>query len=183
MYFACSSLNDEAPMSHPPLPAALIREATTADAPAFVAIYNHFVQHTIVTFEEVLVTAEEFARRMDMVRTASLPCLCAEVDGVTAGYAYASPWKERSGYRFSLESTVYLAPDRPGRGIGTALYHALFARIRDWGAHAVMGGISLPNEASVALHEKLGMRKVAHFEAVGFKFGRWVDVGYWQRVL
>ena len=82
-----------------------------------------------------------------------------------------------------MESTVYLSPDQAGKGVGTALYDALFTRLESWGAHAVMGGISLPNEASVALHEKLGMRKVAHFEAVGFKFGRWIDVGYWQRLL
>ena len=170
-------------MSRPAMPAPLIRDAIAADAPTLVAIYNHFVQHTIVTFEEAPVSAEEFARRMDGVLSAALPYLVAEVEGVVAGYAYASRWKERSGYRYSVESTVYLAPASVGRGVGTALYRALFVRLTAWGAHAVMGGVSLPNEASVALHEKLGMRKVAHFEAVGFKFGRWVDVGYWQRVL
>jgi phosphinothricin acetyltransferase len=161
----------------------LIRDATGSDASEFVLIYNHFVQHSVATFEETLVTEKEFTQRMDVVRSAALPFLTAEVDGGVAGYAYASPWKARSGYRFSVESTVYLSPELPGRGIGTALYQALFSCLRDFGAHAVMGGISLPNEASVALHEKLGMRKVAHFDAVGFKFGCWIDVGYWQIVL
>ena len=153
------------------------------DAAALVAIYNHFVQHTVVTFEEVPVRGDEFAQRMEAVVSASLPYLVAERDGAIAGYAYASRWKERSGYRFAVESTVYLAPDCAGQGIGTGLYDALFGRLSAWGAHAVLGGIALPNDASVALHEKFGMRKVAHFDAVGYKFGRWVDVGYWQRLL
>ena len=153
------------------------------DAAALVAIYNHFVQHTVVTFEEVPVRVDEFAQRMEAVASASLPYLVAERDGAIAGYAYASRWKERSGYRFAVESTVYLAPVCAGQGIGTALYDALFARLSAWGAHAVLGGIALPNDASVALHEKFGMRKVAHFDAVGYKFGQWIDVGYWQRVL
>ncbi len=161
----------------------MIRAATLDDASALVAIYNHFVDHTIVTFEEAPVSAADFARRMQAVMDAALPYLVAERGGVVVGYACATRWKERSGYRHSVESTVYLAPDEAGHGLGTALYEALFARLTSWGAHAVMGGIALPNEASVALHEKLGMRKVAHFEAVGLKFGRWIDVGYWQRVL
>lgn len=163
--------------------ACVIRDATSDDATALVAIYNHFVDHTIVTFEEAPVSATEFARRMQAVIDTRLPYLVAERGGVMVGYACATRWKERSGYRYSVESTVYLAPDQAGHGLGSALYHALFARLETWGAHAVMGGIALPNEASVALHEKLGMRKVAHFEAVGFKFGRWIDVGYWQRLL
>ncbi len=161
----------------------VLRDARTQDAAALVAIYNHYVQHTIVTFEEAIVSADEFARRMASVASARLPYLVAECDGVIVGYAYASRWKERSGYRFSVESTVYLAPDHGGRGFGTALYEALFTRLAQWGAHAVMGGISLPNAASVALHEKVGMQQVAHFSAVGYKFGEWIDVGYWQRVL
>ena len=163
--------------------ALVIRDATPDDATALVAIYNHYVDHTIVTFEEAPVDAGEFARRMRAVTDATLPYLVAERAGLFVGYACGTRWKERSGYRYSVESTVYLSPDQAGKGVGTALYDALFTRLESWGAHAVMGGISLPNEASVALHEKLGMRKVAHFEAVGFKFGRWIDVGYWQRLL
>jgi L-amino acid N-acyltransferase YncA len=166
-----------------PAPAVLLRDATLPDAPALAAIYNHFVRHTIVTFEEVEVADGEFAQRMQAVQATRLPYLVAEVDGVVAGYAYASRWKERSGYRYSVESTVYLAPDRGGHGLGTQLYEALFDRLDAWGANAVMGGIALPNAASVALHEKLGMTQVAHFPAVGFKFGQWIDVGYWQRRL
>jgi len=136
-----------------------------------------------VTFEEQVVADAEMAGRVAQVRAASLPWLVAETGGRVAGYAYAAPWKTRSGYRFSVESTVYLAPGCSGRGIGSQLYGELFPLLEARGVHAVMAGIALPNDASVALHEKLGMRKVAHFAQVGWKLGRWIDVGYWQRIL
>ena len=160
-----------------------IREATPSDATAIAEIYNHYVTETVVTFEEEPVAAAEMARRIEEVRSASLPWLVAEEGLEVAGYAYATRWRGRSGYRFSAEVTVYLASGRGGRGIGSKLYEQLFSLLRARGVHAVMGGIALPNEASVALHEKLGMRKVAHFEQVGFKLDRWIDVGYWQRLL
>lgn len=160
-----------------------IREATSSDAAAIAEIYNHYVNETVVTFEEEPVPAEEIARRIEEVRSASLPWLVAEEGQTVAGYAYATRWRVRSGYRFSAEVTVYLAPGHGGRGIGSKLYEQLFPRLQARGVHAVMGGIALPNDASVALHEKLGMRKVAHFEQVGFKLGRWIDVGYWQLIL
>jgi len=118
------------------------------------------------------------ARDRDHVRGGA-----AEEDGVVTGYAYASAWKTRSAYRFSVESTVYVAADHCGRGIGTRLYRALIAALREQNVHYVTGGIALPNPASVALHERLGFRKNGHFSEVGFKFGRWVDVGYWELIL
>ena len=81
------------------------------------------------------------------------------------------------------KSAVYLAPDLVGRGLGTKLYEVLLAQLKEKGFHAVIGGIALPNPASIALHEKFGMKKVAHFKEVGFKFGKWIDVGYWEGVL
>jgi phosphinothricin acetyltransferase len=107
----------------------------------------------------------------------------AEEAGRVVGYAYATRWRARAAYRYSSEITVYLAHDVGGRGIGTLLYGRLFPLLEARGLHAIMGGIALPNEASVRLHERFGMRKVAHFHEVGFKFGRWIDVGFWQRVL
>ncbi|HEU4521105.1 MAG TPA: arsinothricin resistance N-acetyltransferase ArsN1 family B [Thermoanaerobaculia bacterium] len=161
----------------------ILRAATLSDAPAIAAIYNHYIRETIVTFEEKPVSGADFKRRIDEVFAASFPWLVAADGAGIAGYAYATPWKPRSGYRYSAEVTVYLAPDRGRRGVGTLLYSELFRLLEERGTHAVMGGIALPNQASIALHEKFGMRKVAHFEAVGFKFGRWIDVGYWQRIL
>jgi L-amino acid N-acyltransferase YncA len=135
---------------------------------------------TSISFEEAAVLANEMARRIADIQAAGLPWLVAEVDGVIAGYAYATKWRVRHAYRFSVESTVYLAPESAGKGIGTALYRALLDLLREGGYHLVIGGITLPNEASIALHEKMGFEKVAHYSEVGFKFQRWIDVGYWQ---
>lgn len=160
-----------------------VRDARPEDADALARIYNPFVRDTIVTFEETPVNGAEMARRLAEITTHGLPWLVAESSGEVIGYAYAARWRTRHAYRFSVESTVYLAPGGSGRGIGTRLYEALFAELSRRGVHAVIGGIALPNPASVALHEKLGMTKVAHFPEVGFKLGRWIDVGYWQRNL
>ena len=159
-----------------------IRTVTPGDAQALASIYNHYVRETIVTFEEEPVSPETFSQRIKDVLRSSLPWLVAMEEENAVGYAYATPWKPRSGYRFSVEVTVYVADGHAGRGIGSALYTELFSVLKARGVHAAIGGIALPNDASVALHEKFGMRKVAHFEQVGFKFDRWIDVGYWERV-
>jgi phosphinothricin acetyltransferase len=158
----------------------MIRPVTMQDAAALCAIYNYYIDNTVVTFEEVRVTEAEFRARIAKVRSAGLPWLVAESDGAIVGYAYAGSWKERSAYRFCVESSVYLAHTHTGRGWGTRLYEALFVELRKTPARMVIGGVALPNAPSIALHEKLGMRKVAHFPRVGFKFERWIDVAYWQ---
>lgn len=160
----------------------MIRTTTSADAPAICVIYNHYVTDTIVTFEEQPVTAAEMRSRMDAVLE-KLPWLVLEHDGEIAGYAYASPWKSRAGYRLTVESSIYLAPAHIGRGFGSALYQSLLDNLRVRNIHCVIGGAALPNAASVALHEKLGFTQVAHFRENGFKFDRWIDVAYWQRLL
>jgi L-amino acid N-acyltransferase YncA len=160
-----------------------IRDASVEDAESIASIYNHFVLTTAISFEEAEVPVMEMAGRIADLQASGLPWLVAELDGVVAGYAYATKWRARHAYRFSVETSVYLAPDQAGKGVGTALYEALLMRLREAGYHLAIGGIALPNAASVALHEKLGFEKVAHFKEVGFKFGRWTDVGYWQLVL
>jgi len=159
-----------------------IRMATIADAAAICAIYNHYVTDTIVTFEERPVDTRDMQSRMRAVLE-KLPWLVLERDGEVAGYAYASPWKARIGYRFAVESSIYLAPAHTGCGFGSALYRNLLDALRARDIHCVIGGAALPNPASVALHEKLGFTQVAHFRENGFKFGRWIDVAYWQRLL
>lgn len=158
----------------------MIRSATAQDSEAIARIYNHYVAHTIVTFEEQPVSAGDVTRRVDEVRAAGLPWLVAEEDGRVLGYASAGRWKTRSAYRFTVEISVYLDPAATGRRMGTMLYEALFPQLREKKIHALIGGIALENPASVALHEKFGMRKVGHLREVGFKFGRWIDVGYWE---
>jgi len=161
----------------------LIRSATPADGAPVASIYNPYVTGSIVTFEEEPASATEMSRRIDDVLAMSLPWLVAERDGDVLGFAYATKWRPRFGYRFSVEVTVYLAVDQGGRGIGSSLYESLIAGLRERRLHAALGGIALPNDASVALHEKFGFKKVAHFTQVGIKFDRWIDVGYWQLLL
>jgi phosphinothricin acetyltransferase len=153
-----------------------------ADATAIAEIYNHYVRETVVTFEETPVAASDMAQRIADVG-APYPWLVSDDGGAVVGWAYATPWKTRSAYRFSVETTVYVARSHHGRGIGGALYRALIDDLRARNVHSVVGGIALPNPASVALHEKLGFRKIAHFAEVGRKLDRWVDVGYWQLLL
>lgn len=162
---------------------ATIRPAVETDAAAIAAIYAHYVRETTITFEEDVVTPDDMGARMASVAAAGLPWLVVSRGPDVYGYAYATPWRPRTAYRFSVETTVYLAHDAVGRGLGTHVYTDLLARLSDLGLHVALGGIALPNAASVALHESCGFRKVAHLSEVGFKFGRWVDVGYWQRAL
>jgi phosphinothricin acetyltransferase len=158
----------------------MIRPVRAADAAEICGVYNHYVLHTVVSFEEEAVAPEEMARRIEAVAAAGLPWLALEAEGRLLGYAYATPWKARRGYRYAVESSVYLEPSAGGKGHGSRLYGELLAELRSRPLRTVIGGIALPNDASVGLHEKLGFRKVAHFERVGWKRGRWVDVGCWQ---
>ena len=160
-----------------------LRAATPEDAAAIAAIYNHFVLTSSISFEEEPASAQDFMVRLAAVHDVGLPWLVATVDGQVAGYAYATRWRIRSAYRFSVESSVYVAPDKARTGLGRALYAALLERLRAADVHLVIGGIALPNDASIALHEAFGFKKTAHFSEVGFKFDRWVDVGYWQLLL
>ena len=160
----------------------MIRLATAADGARLAAIYAPAVTDLATSFELTPPDATEMARRVTTL-LALTPWLVAEVDKQIAGYAYASRWKDRSAYRYAVESTVYLDPAALGVGFGSQLYETLLADLRGQKLHTVIGGIALPNEASTRLHEKFGFRKVAHFKEVGYKFGQWVDVGYWQLTL
>ena len=160
----------------------MIRSATPSDALSICGIYNHYVEKTWVTFETEAVTVAEMTERIASALTV-LPWLVWEEKGEVIGYAYASKWKGRAAYRYSVESTIYLRHDAGRRGIGSQLYAALIGELQKLGIHCVIGGIALPNAASQRLHEKFGFKKVAHFEQVGWKFDRWIDVGYWERIL
>lgn len=160
--------------------APVIRAARPEDAAGIAALYNDYVLHDHATFETEPVAAADMATRLRAVADAGLPWRVAGDAAAIAGYAYATPWRARAAYRRSVEISVYVAPAATGRGLGRVLYQRLLEDLRSWGAHAVIGGIALPNAASVALHERLGFVQVAHFREVGHKFGRWIDVGYWQ---
>lgn len=160
-----------------------VRSALPTDAEAIARIYNYYVHNTVITFEEEPVSSQTMAARMADVQSASLPWLVAELGDALVGYAYASKWKTRSAYRHSVETTIYLERGHEGQGIGKRLYSELLSLLRERGVHVAIGGAALPNEASVALHEKLGFERVATFRQVGFKHDRWIDVAYWQLLL
>jgi L-amino acid N-acyltransferase YncA len=160
-----------------------VRSALATDAEVIARIYNYYIHNTVITFEEEPVSAQTMAARVADTQNASLPWLVAELGGSPVGYAYANKWKVRSAYRYSVETTIYLEHGHEGRGIGKRLYSELLSLLRVRGIHVAIGGTALPNEASVALHEKLGFERVATFRQVGFKHDRWVDVAYWQLVL
>src|SRR5262249_25515566 len=125
----------------------------------------------------------ELARRIADVQSASLPWLVAERGGDVVGYAYASKWQTRSAYRFSAEITIYIDVGCRRAGGGRPAYDHVFPLPGTRGIPPVIACIALPNEPSVALHEGYGLAKVAHFREVGFKLDRWIDIGYWQRIL
>jgi len=160
----------------------MIRTVELTDAAAICEIYNYYINNTDITFEEILLTQNEMESRIKNI-TETLPWVVWEEEGIVVGYAYASLWKTRSAYRFSAELSVYIDKDSKGKGIGTKLYEEVIKEVKAKGYHSVVGGIALPNEASVGLHEKLGFKKVAHFEQIGFKHNTWLDVGYWQLFL
>lgn len=158
----------------------MIRSAEKVDADAIAGIYNHYILNTVVSFEESPLSGVEMALRIEKVRKFGLPWIVAEDNEGIVGYAYATRWHERSAYRRTVEVSAYLAPTAHSKGWGTLLYDSLFKKLRCSSIHVVIAGIALPNLASVALHEKFNMKKVGHLAEVGFKFGKWVDVGYWQ---
>ena len=159
----------------------MIRPATPTDATAICGIYNYYVLNTSITFEEEAVTDAEMAARISET-IAVFPWLVWEEQGELVGYAYAGKWKNRGAYRYSAESTIYLRQDKTGRGIGRTLYEHLLRGLRDAGMHSVIGGIALPNMPSQRLHESFAFKQVAHFEQVGRKFEKWIDVGYWELI-
>ena len=160
----------------------MIRRIENKDIAAVTAIYNHYILHSIATFEEQAISNQAMEERVDAVLF-HFPWLVYEADGVVLGYAYANTWKTRSAYNRTVETSVYLAPGAEGRGIGKALYTQLIDALHAAEMHVLIGGISLPNEASVGLHESLGFVKIGHFKEVGYKFGQWIDVGYWELLL
>jgi L-amino acid N-acyltransferase YncA len=161
----------------------LIRDADAArDAAACAAIYAPSVTDGVASLEEVAPTAAELGRRIDEV-TARYPWLVAELDGVVAGYAYASQHRARGSYRWSADVTVYVSGAHHRRGVGRALYQRLFERLEQQGYYEACAGITLPNDASVGLHESLGFRPVGVYRNIAFKFGSWRDVGWWQKTL
>ncbi len=160
----------------------VIRDATERDAGAMLAIYQPFVTDAAVSFELEPPSPAEFAERIRAAQ-GRWAWLAAERDGIVAGYAYAGQYKTRAAYDWSVETAVYVHGDHRGQGVGGALYSRLFAVLAEKGFCTAYAGITLPNDASIRLHEALGFTLIGVFRRAGWKFGRWHDVSWWQREL
>ena len=160
----------------------MIREATPSDLTAITALYGREVLTGTATFELDPPSLAEMTARFEAVRARGLPWFVAGIDGAFAGYAYASPFRPRPAYRYGVEGSIYVVADARGRGVGRALLTALVDRVRAMGLRHVIGAISdsATSEASIALHQRLGFRRVGTYAQVGWKFDRWIDVHLMQ---
>ena len=160
----------------------MIRNAEIKDATCIADIYNYYVKNTIITFENDEVSVIEMAERIKNI-SYKYPWIVYEQNGEVIGYAYACEWKSRCAYRYSAEVSVYLKHGFTGKQTGTLLYTDLIDKLKLTNIHSLIAGISLPNEISIAIHEKFGFSKIGQFLEVGRKFDKWIDVGYWEKIL
>jgi phosphinothricin acetyltransferase len=158
----------------------LIRDATEADLAAIRDIYNHAVEHTTAIWNETVVDLDNRREWFAMRRARGFPVLVAERDGKIAGYASYGDWRAFEGFRHTVEHSVYVEKDHQGAGIGKQLMKALIKRAGENGIHVMIAGIEAGNQASIALHEKLGFRNGGTFHEVGIKFGRWLDLTFME---
>ena len=156
-----------------------VRQATVDDTEKVCEIYNWYIANTIITFELEPITPTEMQERI-LEKLQKFEWLVAELNGEIVGYAYAGVFRARAAYDHTIESSIYLAHNITGKGFGRVLYQALIDRCRDLGFKEMIGGAALPNDASIKIHEQLGFEKIGVFPRVGFKFGNFIDVGFWQ---
>jgi L-amino acid N-acyltransferase YncA len=159
-----------------------IRTALASDAGTLASIYNYYIENTIITFEVSPISNLEMLKRIQQVLQNGR-WIVIESEGKVLGYAYSDLWNNRSAYEKTREVWIYLDNTITGHGIGKMIYKDLIYDARKKGHHTLIGGISLPNEASIKLHEHFGFKQAAHYREVGFKFGKWIDVCYWQLIL
>lgn len=157
----------------------MIRKVDANDAVFICDIYNYYIKNTSISFEEDMKDVKIIKERIKEI-SSILPYLVYESDNRVIGYAYATKWKERTSYRYTVEISVYVEHNHHNKGIGTKLYTALIEELKSSDVHVALGGIVIPNDKSIALHEKLGFEKVAHLKEVGYKFDKWHDIEYWQ---
>ncbi|ORL83485.1 GNAT family N-acetyltransferase [Prescottella equi] len=161
----------------------LIRDATTGDLTGILEIHNEAIANSTAIWDETLADLDERRRWLDDRRANGFPVLVADVDGAVAGYASYGVWRAKSGYRYTVENSVYVHVDHHRRGIATALMTALIERARAGGIHVIVASVESSNTTSIALHERFGFRIVAQMPEVGRKFGRWLDMTYLQLTL
>lgn len=159
-----------------------IRKATFEDAAQIAEIYNYYIKTSHATFELETIDFLEMENRIRETFQKNYPFFVCEENEQIIGYAYGRMFRPRRAYMHSIEVSVYIKNGAEDKGVGTRLYQKLLQEILQKDFHAIIAGISLPNDASIKLHEKFGFEKVAHFREVGFKFERWIDVGYWELI-
>jgi phosphinothricin acetyltransferase len=160
----------------------MIRPVKIEDAVAICGIYNYYVANTVITFDEEPYSVGDMEKKIREIG-AAYPWFVREDEGEVLGYAYVNSWRERVSYRYSAEVSIYVRDGYQGRGIGSGLFACLLEAVKKSEIHALVSAITLPNERSAALQEKFGFRKIAQLDEIGFKDGRWLDVGYWERIL
>jgi phosphinothricin acetyltransferase len=158
-----------------------LRPVKLDDAAQIAQIYNYYIKNTHHTFETEPLSVDEMRKRIGEIGE-KYPYLVFEEDGEILGYAYAAQFKLRQAYAYSAEVSIYVKSEAKQRKIGTQLYVKLFDQLAETNVHAIFAGIALPNDASIIFHERFGFEKVAHFKDVGYKLGRWIDVGYWEMI-
>lgn len=159
-----------------------IRSVYPRDAKAIADIYNYYLVNSVATFDIETVTEVDMTAKIADI-SASYPFFVYELNGEIAGFCYAHEWKTKSAYQYTLETTIYLSPQLVGQGIGRRLMECLIEDCRARGYSVLIACITAENEASCLFHEKLGFRKVSHFEKVGMKFGRWLDVADYELII
>lgn len=169
---------------HDTAPIITVRDAQPEDAAAIQRIYAHYVLHSTATYEEIVPDAVEIARRRLAVLDSGAPYMVAELDGTVQGYAYASQFRPRAAYRYTLEHSIYVDPTATGHGIGSLLLTELIERCTALGYRQMIAVIgSTDNAASIKLHQRLGFSIAGQLQAAGFKFNAWVDTVFMQRPL
>ena len=157
----------------------LIRLVRTADAPQILSMYDYYINNTAITFETSTPDIESFTERIEHI-SSFYPWLVYENEAKILGYAYASQHRQRSSYRWSVDVTVYIHQSAHGKGIGSQLYEQLLSLLQKQGFYNAYAGITLPNEKSIALHEKFGFVKIGQYNRVGYKINKWWNVGWWE---
>lgn len=161
----------------------MIRNVQLSDAKTIADIYNFYIENTVITFEEKVVTQYDIEQRIEKTLAKNFPYIVYEIDNDILGYAYLDNWRSRSAYDITLETSVYLHPEATKKGLGSILYAELIKRAKDIHIHSLIGVISLPNTPSQALHKKFNFELIGNFKEAGIKFNRLIDVEFWQLIL